>query len=223
MKNRRAIKDNQKIKAIVFDIGDVLALSKQPLKKYKNRNHHLGIHESIAKKLNISLDQYFDSIDTTYTKSIEGKISKKQAMETLSKNLNISKKELIKIYSRAYIREFKQNKELLKRAFKLKRLGYKIAVLSDQWFLSKEALMPKKIYKKFNVVAVSCDVGIRKPNPKIYKLAVKKLKLAPQKILFIDNQKWNIVPAKKLGIKTILFKNNKQLFKEKIWRNLFKK
>lgn len=223
MKNRRAIKDNQKIKAIVFDIGDVLALSKQPLKKYKNRNHHLGIHESIAKKLNISLDQYFDSIDTTYAKSIEGKISKKEVLKILSKNLNVSKKELIKIYSLAYTQEFKENKELLKRAFKLKKLGYKIAVLSDQWHLSKEALMPKKIYKKFDEVVVSCDVGIRKPDKRIYQLAVKKLKLAPQKILFIDNQQWNIIPAKKMGMKTILFKNNKQLFKEKIWRNLFKK
>ncbi len=216
-------KKNKEIKAIIFDIGDVLALSKHLLKKYKNRMHHLGIHESVAKKLNISLDQYFDSIDTTYASSIEGKISKKQATEKISKNLNLSKKELIKIYSRAYLQEFKQNTELLKRAFKLKKLGYAIAVLSDQWHLSKETLMPKKIYKNFNVVVVSCEVGIRKPNSKIYQLVLKKLKIQPKHALFIDNQQWNILPAKKLGMKTILFNDNKQLFKEKIWRNLFKK
>ncbi len=219
---RKEQKSN-KIKAIIFDIGDVLALSKHPLKKYKNKTHHLGIHESVAKKLNISLDQYFDSIDTAYTKSIEGKISKKQAIEILSKNLKISKKELIKIYYQVYNQEFKQNYELLKEAFELKKLGYKIAVLSDQWHLSKEALIPKSIYKNFNVVAVSCDIGIRKPNLEAYKLVLKKLKIQPKQALFIDNQQWNIFPAKKLGMKTILFKNNLQLFKEKIWRNLLKK
>lgn len=212
----------KRVKGIIVDIGDVLALSQEPLKKYKNQTHHLGIHENVAKKLNISLDQYFDSIDTTYAKSIEGKISKEKVMEVLSKNFKISKQKLKKIYSEIYKNQFKQNLPLLKQLFKLKKQGYKIAVLSDQWHLSKEALIPKKFYKKFDVILVSCDVGIRKPNPKIYQLTVKKLNFAPQEILFIDNQKWNIEPAKKLGINTILFKNNNQLSKEKLWRNLFK-
>lgn len=218
---RKEQKSN-KIKAIIFDIGDVLALSRQPLKKYKNKTRHLGIHEGVAKKLNISLDQYFDSIDTTYAKSIEGKISREEVLENISKNLKISKKELIKIYSQVYAQEFKQNQELLKKAFELKKVGYKIAVLSDQWHLSKESLIPEKIYKNFNIVIASCETGIRKPNPEIYKLVLKKLKIKPKQALFIDNQKWNISPAKKLGMKTILFKNNKQLFENKIWKNLFK-
>ena len=33
-------------------------------------------------------------------------------------------------------------------------------------------------------------------------------------ILFIDNRDYNLEPARKLGIKTILFENNKQLGKE---------
>ena len=64
--------------------------------------------------------------------------------------------------------------------------------------------------KKFDEVVVSCDVGIRKPNPKIYKMILKKLKLKGKSCIFIDNQKWNLIPAKKLGMKTILFKDNKQ-------------
>ena len=51
---------------------------------------------------------------------------------------------------------------------------------------------------------------------------LKKLKLRPGQCLFIDNQEWNLRPAKKLKMHTILFKNNKQLFKEKQWRELFK-
>src|SRR3990167_5480674 len=103
---------------------------------------------------------------------------------------------------------------------KLKKQGYKVAVLSDQWFLSKEALMPEKLYKNFDEIMVSCDVEIRKPNKKIYQLSVKKLNFSPKEILFIDNQKWNILPAKKLGMNTILFKSNKQLFSDEKWRNL---
>jgi len=135
-------------------------------------------------------------------------------LETISKNVKTSKRKLRKIMIKVYKKNFDQNKQLFKKAFELKKQGYRIAVLSDQWHFSQEALMPPKLYKNFDEVVVSCDVGMRKPNPKIYKLILKRLKLPAKQVLFIDNQEWNIKPAKKLGIKTILFKNNKQLFKE---------
>ena len=213
-------KRKKQIKAVIFDVGGVLAIENKPLKTIGKINH-FGVHEYIAKKLKISLDQYFDSIDTNYALSIEGKISEKKTISFLSKNLKTTSKKLIKLYKKAYKKNFKQNKQLFKQAFKLKQLGYKITILSDQWYLSYRALMSDKKYKKFSPVIVSCFVGMRKPNPKIYKLTLKKLKLKPSECIFIDNQEWNIKPAKKLGIKTILFKNNKQLFKDKIWRDLF--
>ena len=212
----------REIKALVVDVGGVLALGRNSHWK-KGKLIPSGVNINIAKKLKISIDQYLDSIDTTYALAFIGKISKKKVIETLSANFGVTAKKLKKLYLDSYKKIFKQNKELFKKLFKIKKQGYKIAVLSDQWCLSKEALMPEKVYKKFDEVIVSCDVGIRKPNLEIYQLAIKKLKLLPSEILFIDNQQWNIPPAKKLGMKTILFKNNKQLFKEKIWKNLFKK
>ncbi len=208
------------VKAIIFDVGGVLALGKNS----KWENHKLvpsGVHMDIAKKLKISFDQYLDAIDTNYAFAIEGKISKEKVAEIFSKNLRISEKKLRKIYIRAYRKNFKQNKELFRKVLNLKKLGYKISILSDQWFLSQEALMSKKLYKKFNPVIISCDVGMRKPKIEIYKLILRKLKLKPKETLFIDNQEWNIKPAKKIGMKTILFKDNKQLFEDKFWKGLF--
>lgn len=211
-----------RIKAIIFDVGGVLVLGKYSKPPY-DRHHTLGVHDYISKELNISLDQYFDSIDTTYALAIEGKLSNNKILKVFAKNLNSSIRNLKKIYILAYKKHFKQNKQLFEQVFKLKKYGYKVAVLSDQWCLSQKALMPKKLYKKFDEVIVSCKVKLRKPNPKIYQLILSKLKLKPQEILFIDNQNWNIKPAKKLGMKTILFKDNKHLFNEKLWRNLFEK
>lgn len=215
-------KRGNKIKAIIFDVGGVLALGEN-LVKIKGRYHRIGIHSYVSKKLGISLDQYFDSIDTTYALAIEGKISREKTLKIFSKNLQTSAKKLKKLYSKAYRKNFKQNKQLFKQAFKLKKLDHKIAVLSDQWYLSKDALMPEKLYKNFNGVIVSCETGIRKPNTKIYKLILKKLNLKPSETIFIDNQKWNLAPAKKLAMKTILFKDNKQLFENKTWKKLFRK
>jgi epoxide hydrolase-like predicted phosphatase len=208
------------IKAVVFDVGGVLALGRNSQLK-RGKIIHSGVHTDIAKKLKISLDQYMDAIDTNYALAIEGKITREKVIKILSQNLKISEDNVRKIYIWAYKKHFKQNKQLFEQVFKLRKLGYKIAVLSDQWYLSKEALMPDKYYNRFNSVIVSCDVGLRKPSIKIYKLFLNKIKLRPSEILFIDNQVWNIKPANNLGIKTILFKNNKQLFENKIWRSLF--
>ena len=203
---------SSKIKAVIFDIGGVLALSTFPINSAKN--HHLGAHEQAAKQLNISLDQYFDSIDSIYSRSIEGTITKKQVIRSMSANLNISKKKLEKLFVSVYKKMFKQNKRLYSFAFNLRKKGYKIAILSDQWHLSKEALMPKNLVKHFDEVIVSCDIGMRKPNKKIFILILKKLKIRSENALFVDNQNWNINAAKKIGMNAILYKNNNQLFSE---------
>jgi len=216
------MKSREKIKAVVFDVGGVLSLgNNSPWKKGKISIQTKGVHAYVAEKLGISLDQYFDAIDTSYALAIEGKIPQDKVLDILSRNLKTSKWRLKKFYKYSYKKHFTKNKQLFKQAFDLKRRGYKIAVFSDQWYLSQEALMPKKIYNKFDLVLVSCEQRMRKPNTLFYKLLIKKLKVKPSEILFIDNQTWNIKPAKKLGLKTILFKDNGQLSKNKTWKNLF--
>jgi len=214
MKNRGK-KNNFGIKAIIFDMNGVLAIGVNK----KQKSFSKSFHELMAKSLKINVDTWVDSIDSVYADSIEGKVSEQKVSETISKNLNINKKKLEKIILKNYKKIFKHNKQLFKQALKLKKFGYEIAILSDQWAYSKKVFIDKKT-KKFNPVIVSCDVGMRKPNPKIYELTLKKLKLPAKNCLFIDNRDWNIKPAKKLGMKTILFKNNKQLFENKIWKDV---
>ena len=200
-------KKGSKIKALIFDVGGVLRLGNPSF-------DHPKVYRSIAKKLRVSLDQYFDAIDTFYVKSYIGKISEKKALQLMSKNLKTTPERLRKLYISNYRKYYVLNKKLIEFAFKKKKQGYKIAILSDQWWLSKEALVPRYFYTKFNPTIVSCEVGVRKPNPKIYRLMLKKLRLPAKQTVFIDNQKWNIPPAKKLGMKTVLFKNNKQAIRE---------
>ncbi|MEK6906601.1 MAG: HAD family phosphatase [Nanoarchaeota archaeon] len=206
--------NSNKIKALIFDIGGVLVLSKSQTVSYKRYKRTLGVHNYIVKKLNISIDQWFDAIDRTYTLAIEGKISKEKALNLISKNLNISVKKLENLLIKAYRDNFKQNKFLYNIVSKLKKQGYKVAILSDQWQVSKKAVISESQIKQFDVSVVSCDVGIRKPNPKIYFLTLKRLNLKPNQTVFIDNQSWNIKPAKKIGMNTILFKDNNQLIKQ---------
>ncbi len=211
MKNEKQSRKQNKIKAIIFDMNGVLALDVELKQGSKLSN---SFHGRMAKSLNIPLDKWIDSIDRVYERAIEGKISEKETLNTIAKNLEMPAKKIEKTILKNYKKIFCKNKELYKYAYKLKKRGYKIAILSDQWHFSKKAIIDKRVLKNFNVVIVSSDVGVRKPEEKIYKMTLKKLKTKPQESIFIDNRDWNLKPAKKLGMKTILFKNNKQAIKE---------
>lgn len=206
-------KEDSKMKAIIFDVGGVLQIGGKT-RFHRKDMHTSGVHESLANKLKISLDQYFDAIDSYYARSIEGQIKPEMLLSVLSLNLNYPKEKLKKFYFNAYKKRYRKNKTLFQIAKQLKKDGYKIAILSDQWHLSKDALMPKKDFKIFDEIVVSCEVGLRKPNPKIYQMILDKLKIGPQEAIFIDNQPWNIFPAHKLGLNTILFCDNKQTKKQ---------
>lgn len=199
-----------KIKTIIFDVGGVLQSTKYD-DIGKGGHHILGVHEYMAKKFKKDLDSWFDSIDTPYAKSIDRKIPRAKAIKRIANNLKTTPKKLVKLFYKAYKKFFKKNRKLYRIAFKLKKQGYNIGILSDQWYLSDDILTSEKNIKGFSPVIISCDVGMRKPDLPIYKLLIKKCKCKASEILFIDNRDWNLKPARKLGMKTILFKDNKQL------------
>ena len=68
-------------------------------------------------------------------------------------------------------------------------------------------------YNLFDAVVFSCNVGVRKPNPNIYKIMLKKLNVQPQEAVLIDDREENIVGAKKVGINAILFVDKNHLTK----------
>ncbi|MFW5846635.1 MAG: HAD family hydrolase [Nanoarchaeota archaeon] len=212
-KNSRTISRKLKTKAIIFDLGGVLVLGKKFSLPHKTT---WSTHKYVSSILGFDLDSYFEAIETPYSNAIQGKITKKQALKILSRRLKTTPRKLEKIYKKSYKNHFKQNKKLQRFAVNLKKRGYKIAILSDQWPVSQEVLIRKKLKNNFDKVIVSCDSSIkaRKPSKKIYKLALKKLSIKPYEALFVDNREWNTKPADKLGLKTILFKNNKQVISE---------
>ncbi len=196
----------KRFKAIFFDLGGVLSLG-------KSFEMNDGIHKTIARELKLPLDQYFDSIDTYYSDAMLGRMSKNEAIKMMAKDLNTNPKKLERLYRQVYKKNFKRNMPLYRFALKLKKQGYKISIISDIWPVAKEVLLDGR-YNRFNDIVTSCDVGVRKISPEIFKIALKRLHVNPKEAIFTDNQKWNLPAPKKLGMTTILFKNNRQFLKE---------
>lgn len=186
------------IKAIIFDVGGVIYLGKQKANRY------------MRERLGLDRDSWKKATEQIWENLLIGAINEEVGMLKMANNLGVKKDKLKKLWVKAFKVRFVLNKNLLKLIRKLKK-NYRIAMLSDQWSIPYEILITKEIKSNFNAMIFSYKEGVRKPQVKIYRKMLKKLKLKPQECVFIDNEQKNITPAKKLGMKTILFKNNKQL------------
>jgi putative hydrolase of the HAD superfamily len=66
----------------------------------------------------------------------------------------------------------------------------------------------------FDLFVSSCYVGMRKPDEKIYRLALDLIQKAPEECCFIDDRPVNIDAAAKVGMRTVLMRDVVQLKKE---------
>jgi len=73
------------------------------------------------------------------------------------------------------------------------------------------ALKRYDFLKQFEGIVISGEEKTRKPQPKIYKIALDRYKLSPEKCLFIDDSLDNVNGAKKLKINALHFTDPLQL------------
>ena len=193
------------IKAIAFDIEGVLV---NQIKRKKS------IQGKLAKEFNIKNKNWIKLIKPVIKLSSRGKITKK---ETLIRTKNILKenpKKIMNVLETFYKRSYKINKTMINLSKKLRKNGYKVIIISNLGHLAKEILVENKSMKHFNKKIISCEIKSSKPSEKIFKIALKKSNTKPNEMIFIDNLQKNIEASNNLGIKSILFKNNRELIKE---------
>lgn len=63
----------------------------------------------------------------------------------------------------------------------------------------------------FDVLIDSSAVGLRKPDPRIYRLLLERLDRPAAEVVFVDDNVENLLPAAALGIQTILFQSVDQV------------
>ena len=207
-------KDNN-ITTIIFDIGGVLFLTKD--RKKRNSQNLLTSYKEVCTLLTdipLTHDEFYNRTVETYRNSSKGAISKKETLEQLSKILKIPPSNVESRFQRVYESNIIENKQLYTFLLKLKSEGYKLGTLTIQWYLSKDAQIPKRYYSLFDAMVVSCDDKVRKPSPESYKLILKRLKTAPQHAIFVDDKEENTQGAMEIGMKAIHYKNNKQFYRD---------
>jgi putative hydrolase of the HAD superfamily len=86
--------------------------------------------------------------------------------------------------------------------------GIATAVLSNSWGTGDyDPYDGYQLDERFDVVLISDQVGLRKPDPAIYELAAHKLGVPPAGCVFVDDTEQNLPPAQQLGMAVVYFRN----------------
>ena len=93
--------------------------------------------------------------------------------------------------------------EASKLIIKLKRKGFKIALVTGSAADNLKELMAKEEYDAFDILVTSSDYTRPKPHPQCYLMALEKLKLAAADCIAVENAPFGIQSAKSAGLKVI--------------------
>ena len=70
------------------------------------------------------------------------------------------------------------------------------------------------VMARFDLVIESSKEGVRKPDPRIYRLACERLAVAPEAVVYLDDLGVNLKPARALGMTTIKVTSEDQAIAE---------
>jgi len=104
------------------------------------------------------------------------------------------------------------NPAMLSWVPRIKQAGFRLGILSNMPAGVLRYMQPRFPWlQQFDHLTWSCEVGLVKPDPAIYLHTVKKLKVSPERALFIDNLEKNTAGAEAVGLQAALFQNVEQL------------
>jgi len=124
--------------------------------------------------------------------------------------LNVPKPNTASLWARAFQTVYSPNKDMFALASWLRKNGYKTALLSNAEIPAMQYFYQQR-YDMFDLLIFSCAEGTKKPERKIYELALEKLGTEPNQTVFIDDRPNCISGAKEMGLNTILFKSVDQV------------
>jgi len=134
--------------------------------------------------------------------------------DSLDKSINVFKidnsmrDELLDLYKN--LSPFKEVPEVLKS---LKNKNYKLAILSNGTpSLLNELVQSNNLNNLFDDIFSIEEVGVYKPDSKVYDLPIKKYNIEKNEVVFLSANTWDVSGGGNYGYNSIWVNRNKNIF-----------
>ena len=186
------------IKAIICDYGSVLAqtLDPQPRATWERK---LGLAPGELTRIVHN--------DDTWIAAQRGEIPVEAHWQAVGARLGLSAAELA-VLRRDFYRGDVVNALLVTHLKELRSAGYRTAILSNFSTELRALLAHQHLLPLFDLVTISAEIGVMKPEVAAYRLTLSLLGLPPEACVFIDDQPVNVEAAIAQGLHGIVFRDN---------------
>lgn len=183
------------IKVICFDLDGVYFLNGKT--NFIKALGELGVSEDEAKRIFLKSDEMNNQYKI-------GKMTDEEFWSWALKewNLQITTQEIMDLLIKGY----ETNQFVVDYVKKVKKAGYKTAICSSNFPARINGLQKRfGFLDDFDVIALSYQVGVNKPDRQLYEALITKSGVNPSEIVYSDDHEPAINTAKELGISTFLY------------------
>ena len=188
------------IRAVIFDLGGVLLRTEDPSPR-----------RELAARLGLTREQiYYHVFDSPSARQATlGQITSDEHWESIRQGLGLTSQDFPSV-RQAFWSGDRLDTELVETIRSL-RPRYKTALLSNAWGDMRQVLTERwKIADAFDELVISAEVGIAKPDPRIYRLTLERLGVPAGEAVFVDDFIENIEAARVLGLHGVHFRSPEQ-------------
>lgn len=187
------------IKAIFFDLGGVIL-----------RTENRTPRANLAREFGMSyeeMDRFVFECESSGQASI-GKLTAEAHWLDVTHRLNRPETDM------PYIRDTFFGGDLIDQniinLLRVLRKTHKTGLISNAWNDLRNWLAVNQIEDAFDHLTISAEVGIAKPDARIYQFALDQLGVKPAEAVFVDDVEKNITGCEAIGMHGILFRNASQ-------------
>ena len=192
------------IRAVVFDIGGVLEITPD-----------LGVAERWEKHFNLQAGELNERMGSLWEAGSLGKCSEEDVSEGLRTIIGMNEEQVEAFWSDLWEEYLGTLNAELATYFASLRPRYQTAILSNSFVGAREREQERYHFSEMaDFIVYSHEVGLAKPDRRIYELTCERLGLPPEEVIFLDDSEICITGAREYGMHAILFQNNAQAISE---------
>jgi epoxide hydrolase-like predicted phosphatase len=185
---------------MIFDIGDVLEV-----------NPRTGWPERWADRLRIDVDEFERRLDGIWSPGTTGEVTLAEIEKQTADLLGLDQASLTAMMDDVWAEYVGSLNGELAAYFASLRPRYKTAILSNSLVGAREReQQAHRFHEMCDVIVYSHEVGLRKPDARIYHLVCDLLDVAPEEAVLLDDVQGNVDGAQAVGMRGITFANNAQ-------------
>jgi epoxide hydrolase-like predicted phosphatase len=186
-----------RIAAVIFDLGGVVLDS--PLEAFSDYERMAGLPQNTINRAivaggpsgawsrlergELAMDEFYGAFDA----------------ETRASGIALSARALMdKVADDTQVRP-----AVIAAIRRIRQRGVSTAALTNNWFSDDQRTKMDVLRDEFDVFIESARAGLRKPDPRIYRLACEQLRVDPTRAAFLDDIGANLKPAREMGMTTI--------------------